>query len=61
MFCLHWGWDTSIPTQKALESHCEWVLKGRKFFLRYLGEQCFCLISNKVFFNGIVSQHGTEK
>ena len=48
IFCLQWGWDASIPMQKALESHRESILKGQKFFsspcLIYFGEQYFCYV-----------------
>ena len=31
---LQWGWGASVLAKKALESHCESILKGRKFFSR---------------------------
>ena len=55
IFCLQWGWDASVAALKTLEGHCESMLRGRKF-----GEQCFCLC-NKVFLDGLASQHGVEK
>ena len=64
VYCLQWGWDASVSAQKALESPCESILKGRKLFsgpyLIYLGEQCFC-VCNKVFLDVLASQHGAEK
>ena len=51
--------DASVPAQRALEGYCESILKGSPYPF-YLSKQCFCLC-NKVFFNGLASQHGAEK
>ena len=32
IFCLQWGFDASVAAQKALEDHCESMLRGRKSF-----------------------------
>ena len=41
IFCLQWAWDASVAVQKALEGHCESMLRRRKFssslYLIYLG------------------------